>query len=266
MSSHPCLYFENSDAECLNPAKRTVRNGVPTLCWTHYKPPSRATQAHSTCRKSLKKVKAFAQKTDLYFMNEMKPGRRTYLFNQHVKECENPVCHPTSEEEITLLFDSIHLSGIGYDPCAGTGTFARLATSANPNVRKVYTRDIDETHPGLDFYGDSLASQVPPKVDFIIMSPPFKSADLWLAWGVAQGVDVFIMHVAGDSFSNSYDARKVFYAPFLNNNLMHMVEGLPLVPGRKKRRCSFIVLFKNEAMRNKCLKNGKFCKVFHNKY
>ena len=266
MSSHPCLFFQNSDGECFNPAKRIFRNGVPTLCWTHYKPPSRTTEQHSRCRKRLKKVKAIAEKSDLYFMADMKPGRRTFLFNQHVKECEKPVCHPTSEEEITILFESIQLSGFGYDPCAGTGTLARLATSLNPNVCKVYTRDIDETHPGLDFYGDTFASEVPSHLDFIIMSPPFKPADLWFAWGVAQVVDVFIMHLAGDSFLNSYDARKDFYAPFLNNDLMHMVEGLPLVPGRKKRRCSFVVLFKNADIRRQCLKKGKFCKVYHNKY
>ena len=112
------------------------------------------------------------------------------------------------------MFESVRLSGIGYDPCAGTGTLARLALEMNPHVSKVHTGDIDEGHAGFDFYGDSLISELPADVDFIIVSPPFKPADFWLACAVAQKVDVLIMHLAGDSFSNSYVARREFYAPF----------------------------------------------------
>ena len=288
MAGHQCLFFESTQFPmCTNPAKRIVRDGVPTLCWAHYRPKCRTATHRAKSRQEnnnnkkirakrtlcVKRVPLSKKRTpkicrfeDLTFMPNMTKGRKTYLFNRHVAECKKPACHPTSWEEISVLFESIKLYGVGYDPCAGTGTLARGTLALNPNVTKVHTRDVDKACIGLDSYGDSLSVAVPPDVDFLIMSPPFRTADLWLGWGVAQNLDVLVFHLAGDNFSNSYDSRKSLFAPYLNNNLMHVVEGLPLVKGRKMRRCSFIVLFKEGCIRNKCLKQGKYCRVYHNKY
>lgn len=252
---------------CTNKAVRKIVYGIPTLCWTHYKPPSRGV-SEANRRKVVQENKKLISYEDLCFMPNSSKSRQTYLLNKHVQECATPKCHPTDEKEVSILFESIELSGLGYDPCAGTGTLARKAFELNPMVLGIHTRDVDEQHK-VDSYGDSLTTEVPPctkSLDFIIMSPPFRTADLWHAWAKETNVDVIISHVSGDYFSNNYDARKAFYAPYLNNNLIHMVEGLPLVKGRPMRRCCFIVLFKNVCIRNKVLKKGKVCAILHNMF
>ena len=243
-----------------------MRGGVPTLCWTHYKPTSRGVVKNRTSRKLTRKNKKVRQLSNLGYMVGALPGRRTFLFNKHVAECGNPTWYPTALEELSLLFDSIVLYGVGYDPCAGSGTIGRVTMERNPNVSKVHTRDIDTTHLHLDTYGDSLATAVPPNLDFIIMSPPFVTMDLWLVWAESQKVDVVVVHAAGDLFSNSNEARKGFFAPYMNNDLLCMVEGLPLSKGRKKRRCAFIIWFRSKQVRDACFRRGKICKLYHNKY
>ena len=165
-----------------------------------------------------------------------------------------------------MLYQAINLHGRGLDPCAGTGTLAREAVAFSDGKLVVHTRDISRSHRGLDAYGDSLLLCIPPNMyDMLLFSPPFLLTDLFIVWAVAQPVEVIVLHVAGDYWTNAPPYRRAFLAPFEHDERLMFINGLPLVPGRKMRRCIFIVLFLNGGSKRKFLKDGGYCTVLHNK-
>jgi hypothetical protein len=179
------------------------------LCWSHYRTPSRSPTARRLRR--LARINALAnslvqpEESSLLMMPGMDRARRTRLSNLRERVARQPECHPTDPAEVYILARFVHLSGLGYDACAGTCNLARTAELASTGTLVVHTADIDEeSHEGLDSYGDSLNTSLPVNTyDFILFSPPFVLLDMFLVWALRQPVQAVIVQAAGDYWSNA---------------------------------------------------------------
>ncbi|KAK3256197.1 hypothetical protein CYMTET_34645 [Cymbomonas tetramitiformis] len=198
---------------------------------------------------------------ELVFMEGMSPQRQNRLRNMHRRILKSPANHPTSLSEVAYLHSCLALSGTLFMPCAGTRGFVNaVQTLYAARINGIFCQDVDRKYPALDAYGDCLAERGLHARGYsaIICSPPFLIADLLLAWAVEQAVGVIVLHVAGDYFSNAPEYRRRFLQAYEHNGLMLCISGLPLVPGRKMRRCMFLVLFKNIDVRRQTLKSYKW--------
>ena len=233
------------------------------LCWTCYVPPSRTPKARKERR-----ISADTPPVQLVFMPGMVPTRRNRLANMHRRALRKPTNHPTVHQEVEFLHQALRLKGNIFMPCAGTRGFVDAVESLySGEISQVFCQDVDRGYTGLDSYGDVLAHTGLRARGFtaILTSPPFLIADLVLAWAVDQGVDVICLHVAGDYFSNAPLYRRNFLRQYEHNERMLCVYGLPIVRGRKMRRCMFLVLFRTKAVRQQSLRTRGVCTVFHNK-
>jgi len=168
------------------------------------------------------------------------------------------------------LHKAINLRGRALDPCAGTGTLAREAMSFSDGKLQVRTNDIcsahSRKHGGLDGYVDAFTLNIPHgNIDMLLFSPPFLMTDTYCVWAVAQPVHLVIMLVAGDYFTNAPSYRSEFLRPFEQDERLMFINGLPLVPGRKMRRCIFMVLFLTRGSKRAFMRADGYCTVYHNK-
>jgi hypothetical protein len=200
------------------------------------------------------------------FMPQMSQQRRTRLSNLRKAHLQHPTCDPTCPKEVGLLLKAVKLSGLAFEPCAGTGSLSDTVKALSNGELQVHTQDADSRHAGLRAYGDSLSLTLREVYNIIIFSPPFVLGDMFLAWALAQlSASIIVMHISGDYWTNAPAYRHAFLAPFEQDNRMLIVNALPLVQNRKMRRCMFLVLFRDHATRDTTLIPGGSCQVLHNK-
>eukprot|EP00854_Cymbomonas_tetramitiformis_P000897 gene897-1406_t len=265
---------------CCHPeCKKTVaRTGY---CWKHYKCDSRsksarviekarATKKAKDARAKVRKQKRVyvEKKTPLstYAMQGMTQERKTKLASLHTNILKRPECHETVREEIELLCRCVRLRGVGFDPCAGTGSIGRFVNEICPKVREVDGADIDRRRAGkVDFLQDALRMRLRKDCyDFIIFSPPFLLSDIFLMWAFEQPVKIWCFHLAGDYFTNAPHYRLRALKNKMDDGLVLFVSGLPVVKGRPMRRCLWIVIFANRSEMKKSLVQKACSRVYMN--
>ncbi|KAK3246126.1 hypothetical protein CYMTET_44347 [Cymbomonas tetramitiformis] len=264
---------------CHSDCGRTVaRSGY---CWRHYKCDSRSKQARiiekARATKKAREIRTKERKRKRvhvakpapvtnYAMQGMTQERKSKLAALHSNISKRPECHETVWEEVDLLCRCVRLSGVGFDPCAGTGSIGRFVSEICPKVREVDGADIDRRRKGnVDFLQDALRMRLKEGCyDFIIFSPPFLLSDVFLMWAFEQPVNIWCFHLAGDYFTNAPAYRLRALKNKMDEGLVLFVSGLPVVKGRPMRRCLWIVIFANASVMRKHLIQTACSRVYMN--
>lgn len=188
-------------------------------------------------------------------------SRMHTLWQQALRE---PVTFPTTPAEVSPLAQlldwpslfSLSPSPVLLDPCAGEGNIlSSLATEVPEMTGRaiLYSNDVNWSYPA-DFHFDCLQpaewGQVPSELDVLVCSPPFELADP-IFGDLAMRARLFTAcHLPGDYVSNGPPYRRAWWAWLQSQGRTAELRGLPRVPWRGTRRCSWFIVFTSRALRD----------------
>lgn len=189
-------------------------------------------------------------------------SRMHTLWQQALRE---PITFPTTQAEVTplsqlvdwpSLFD-ISPSPVLMDPCAGEGNILASLASEVPDIAIrawLYCNDVNNAYPA-DFHFDCLQPEewraAPPELDVLVCSPPFELADIIFGDLAIRARLFAACHLPGDYVSNGPPYRRAWWAWLQSQGRTAELRGLPRVPMRGTRRCSWFMVFASSALRDR---------------
>jgi hypothetical protein len=184
--------------------------------------------------------------------------RASRLYTHWQEVITDPTTFVTMPAEISPLADYIDWKQLTtwvknpviMDPCAGEGTIPLYLKESVPSLvnSAMYTNDVSPCKL-TDFHWDCVSpcswENLPSNLDIIITSPPYEINDVIIGDLVLRSNWFTALHVQGDYISNGPSYRRSWYH-WLETVEGRAVEirGLPRIPTRATRRCSWIIVFR----------------------
>lgn len=142
------------------------------------------------------------------------------------------------------------------DPCAGYGCILNALAAEVPLVAeraRLVSNDANASMPTdlhFDMFSEEQWSTAPDAVHILMGSPPFHLADLALADWVNRAGLFSALHVPGDWVQSGPAYRRAYWAWLQHEGRVAELRGLPRVPYRGTRRCSWLVVFASKELKD----------------
>lgn len=209
--------------------------------------------------------RAFRRRLEWLMGCQVHPRLASRMHTQWRNALRDPVTFATTHAEVAPLAQlvdwssllDINPSPVLLDPCTGEGNILASLAEEVPSLggrALMYGNDVNSAYPA-DFHFDCLQPEewraAPLDIDVLICSPPFELADPIFS-DLALRAGLFAAcHLPGDYVSNGPPYRRAWWAWLQSQGRTAELRGLPRVPLRGTRRCSWFFVWRSSELRDR---------------